>query len=161
MECMQRKRDIFIDSLLVRVHLIIEMSRSALRHWSLNSLFQVALYLPSYPKPSPLLCVHQNPCTFVPFAHDCRRWSWNPSGKTSQERLTRNKVISPYALGQHVLRVEGLRGRGVTPPLFPPFIPHSPPPERELFIHNLLVRIRFIIEIIWWTGLAPWESLGP
>ena len=37
----------FIDNLLVRVHLIIEMSRPALRHGSLNSLFQVALYLPS------------------------------------------------------------------------------------------------------------------
>jgi hypothetical protein len=29
--------------------------------------------------------------------------------------------------------------------------------ERELFIHNLMVRIHFIIEIIWSTGLAPWE----
>jgi len=29
--------------------------------------------------------------------------------------------------------------------------------ERDFFIDNLLVRIRFIIEMIWWTGLAPWE----
>jgi hypothetical protein len=29
--------------------------------------------------------------------------------------------------------------------------------ERELFVDNLLVRIHFIIEMIWWTGLAPWE----
>ena len=28
--------------------------------------------------------------------------------------------------------------------------------ETEFFIDNLLVRIRFIIEMIWWTGLAPW-----
>jgi hypothetical protein len=42
-----RERKIFIATLLVRVHLIIEMSRPALRHGSLNSLFQVALYLPS------------------------------------------------------------------------------------------------------------------
>jgi len=28
---------------------------------------------------------------------------------------------------------------------------------REFFIENLLVRIHFIIEMIWWTGLAPWE----
>ena len=42
-----REGEIFIDNLLVRVHLIIEMSRLALRHGSLNSLFQVALYLPS------------------------------------------------------------------------------------------------------------------
>jgi len=26
--------------------------------------------------------------------------------------------------------------------------------EREFFIDNLLVRIHFIIEMIWWTGLA-------
>ena len=29
--------------------------------------------------------------------------------------------------------------------------------EREFFIDNLLVRIHFIIEMIRWTGLAPWE----
>jgi len=28
---------------------------------------------------------------------------------------------------------------------------------REFFIDNLLVRIRFIIVMIRWTGLAPWE----
>ena len=42
-----REREIFLDNLLVRVHLIIEMSRPALRHGSLNPPFQVALYLPS------------------------------------------------------------------------------------------------------------------
>jgi len=31
------------------------------------------------------------------------------------------------------------------------------PREREFFIDNLLVRIHFIIEMIWWTGLAPWK----
>ena len=29
--------------------------------------------------------------------------------------------------------------------------------EREFFIDNLLVRIQFIIVMIRWTGLAPWE----
>jgi len=29
--------------------------------------------------------------------------------------------------------------------------------ERGIFIDNLLVRIHFIIEMISWTGLAPWE----
>jgi len=29
--------------------------------------------------------------------------------------------------------------------------------EREFFIDNLLVRIRFIIVMMRWTGLAPWE----
>ena len=29
--------------------------------------------------------------------------------------------------------------------------------ERDFFIDNLQLRIHFIIEMIWWTGLAPWE----
>jgi len=29
--------------------------------------------------------------------------------------------------------------------------------EREFFIDNLLIRIHFIIVMIRWTGLAPWE----
>jgi len=33
--------------------------------------------------------------------------------------------------------------------------------EREFFIDNLLVRIHFIIVLIWWTGLAPWELESP
>ena len=33
----------------------------------------------------------------------------------------------------------------------------EPPRERDFFIDNLLVRILFIIEMIWWTGLAPWD----
>ena len=33
----------------------------------------------------------------------------------------------------------------------------SQPKEREFFIDNLLVRMHFIIVMIWWTGLAPWE----
>jgi len=31
--------------------------------------------------------------------------------------------------------------------------------EREFFIDNLLVRIHFIIVMIRWTGIAPWENL--
>jgi len=43
------------------------------------------------------------------------------------------------------------------------FVPSQvlPVQERELFIDNLLVRIHFIIEMIWWTGLAPWEFEFP
>ena len=33
--------------------------------------------------------------------------------------------------------------------------------EREFFIDNLLVRIHFIIVMIRWTGLAPWEFQFP
>ena len=34
-------------------------------------------------------------------------------------------------------------------------------PQRETFIDNLLVRIHFIIIMIRWTGLAPWEFEFP
>ena len=42
---------------------------------------------------------------------------------------------------------------------FPASLPPSFPGqrEREFFIDNLLVRIHFIIVMIRWTGLAPWE----
>ena len=33
--------------------------------------------------------------------------------------------------------------------------------ERESFIDNLLVRIHYIIVMIKWTGLAPWEFEFP
>jgi len=33
--------------------------------------------------------------------------------------------------------------------------------KRELFIDNLLVRIHFIIVMIRWAGLAPWEFESP
>ena len=33
--------------------------------------------------------------------------------------------------------------------------------ERAFFIENLLVRIHSIIEMIWWTGLTPWEFEFP
>ena len=35
------------------------------------------------------------------------------------------------------------------------------PPERDFFIDNLLVRNHFIIVMIRWTGLAPWEFEFP
>jgi len=35
------------------------------------------------------------------------------------------------------------------------------PPERGFYIDNLLVRIHLIIEMIRWTGLAPWEFEFP
>ena len=43
---------------------------------------------------------------------------------------------------------------------FPP-PPASHSVEREYFIDNLLVRIHFVVEMIWWTGLAPWEFEFP
>ena len=37
----------------------------------------------------------------------------------------------------------------------------SQPHEREFFIDDLLVRLHFIIVMIRWTGLAPWEFESP
>ena len=34
-------------------------------------------------------------------------------------------------------------------------------PVREFFIDNLLVQIHLIIEMILWTGLAPWDFEFP
>ena len=33
--------------------------------------------------------------------------------------------------------------------------------EREFYIDNLLVRVHFVIVMIRWTGLAPWEFEPP
>ena len=41
------------------------------------------------------------------------------------------------------------------------FLNLSPEPVRDFFIENPLVRIHFIIEMISWTGFAPWESEFP
>jgi len=43
----------------------------------------------------------------------------------------------------------------------PATCPALPWQEREFFIDNLLVRIQFIIVMIRWTGLAPWEFEFP
>ena len=34
-------------------------------------------------------------------------------------------------------------------------------PHPHFFIDNVMVRIHFIIEMIWWTGLAPWQFEFP
>jgi len=39
-----------------------------------------------------------------------------------------------------------------------PSTPDLTPLEREFFIDNVLIRNQFIIVMIRWTGLAPWES---
>ena len=47
---------------------------------------------------------------------------------------------------------------GVPQSWYNPIQPHR---EREFFIDNLLDRIHFIIVMIGWTGLAPWEFEFP
>ena len=39
--------------------------------------------------------------------------------------------------------------------------PLLPASEREFLIDNLLVRVHFMIVVIRWTGLAPWEFEFP
>ena len=34
-------------------------------------------------------------------------------------------------------------------------------PKRKFFVDKLPVRVRFIIVMIWWTGLVPWEFECP
>ena len=41
------------------------------------------------------------------------------------------------------------------------FLPPVKFEESEFFIGNLLVRIHFLIVMIRWTGLAPWEFEFP
>ena len=55
--------------------------------------------------------------------------------------------------GAQALRSEG--GDGAPAPL------RRGLSERQFFIDNLLVRIHFIIVMIRWTGLAPWEFEFP
>ena len=43
------------------------------------------------------------------------------------------------------------------PALAGPSTPRITTCQRDFFIDNLLVRIHFIIVMIRWTGLAPWE----
>ena len=37
--------------------------------------------------------------------------------------------------------------------------PRESVPERVFFVHNLLVRFHFIIQMIWWTGLAGFDFI--
>ena len=46
-------------------------------------------------------------------------------------------------------------------PLSGPTHPTFEPVEREFFIENLQVRIHFIIVMIRWTGIAPWDFEFP
>ena len=56
---------------------------------------------------------------------------------------------------------EVLDERGAPPRLRQPRQVRDLIGEREFFIGNLFVRIHFIIEMIWWIDLAPWEFESP
>ena len=56
----------------------------------------------------------------------------------------------------------GVHGGPCHQPLLHGVVPRPVPlSEREFFIDNLLVRIHYIIVMIKWTGLAPWECEFP
>jgi len=60
----------------------------------------------------------------------------------------------------HTLAQVGVSTRVLTAARAAGPAPHTPTP-RDFFTDNLLVRIRLIIEMIWWTGLAPWDFTFP
>ena len=97
----------FHTSCLIRASLEFTLAtlsgrqRRSLRARNLMSLSRLFL--------SPLsLSLSVSPSAQSPGITQRRKKKSNPSGKSSQERLTRSTVISTYAQGQHVLR--GVRG---------------------------------------------------
>ena len=63
--CPHKERELFIDNLLVRIHLIIEMTFSipVLRHGVMNSLFSLtSIFLVT--KHDALEALHRNKCRF-------------------------------------------------------------------------------------------------
>jgi len=82
-----------------------------------------------------------------------------------------HRLLYQSTLGLRVIKKKKVYGLGLgfdRPPLSartasPNILPASAgglyrrSTEREFCIDNLQVRIHFIIEMIWWTGLAQWE----
>ena len=82
-----------------------------------------------------------------PYSHTVYVWLERPSGALPLEDM------SPDVFCVRRAQVEaGMRNAEHN---------HVLQREREFFIDNLLVRIHFIIEMFWWTGLAPWEFEFP
>ena len=65
--------------------------------------------------------------------------------------IQKKKATCPHSFPQNAFAGPGCRSSGAA---------QNVPPaceEREFFIDNLLVRVHFIIVMMRWTGLAPWE----
>ena len=62
--------------------------------------------------------------------------------------IAHRRVYQPSGLFQKPLRCPRCGGRRWSE-------------EKEFFTDDLLVQIHFIIEIVWWIGLAPWEFEFP
>ena len=69
-----------------------------------------------------------------------------PKRMNSEQEIEFTKAFGKLDEGTLITRVH---------PLLPCIL--QLPTESEFFINNLLVRIHFIIVMIRWTGLAPWE----
>jgi len=68
---------------------------------------------------------------------------------------------SSTPLDMHPDHGGGLCQRGPRSPCFSCHATQPGPSEREFFIDNRLVRIHFIIVMLRWIGLAPWEFEFP
>ena len=82
---------------------------------------------------------------------------WTSRGPESGPGF-RLKQLKPFSL--FPFRSAAVNG-ALLQTLLSPELTALSPPEREFLIDNLLVRIYFIIVMIRWTGLAPWESGFP
>ena len=77
-----------------------------------------------------------------------------PETRSTQTKVrcnTQKKQKRPYTLKFE----RAWAGRQLSPPHFSTCKTRWR--EREFCIDNLLVQIHLIIEMIWWTGLAPWD----
>jgi len=81
--------------------------------------------------------------------------AWCSRTASASARPARSK--KPFVLGARGPTSHGDAGRGCNVALSR----SSDVSEREFFIDNLLVRVHLIIEMIRWTGLAPWEFEFP
>ena len=89
-----RQREFFIDNLLVRIHFIIVMiRRTGLAPWSLNSLFQVALHLPSQLSPN-LIRSDPGPLGGWASRRTSTSWASRPAQGTPTHRLDRRTSLA-------------------------------------------------------------------
>jgi len=85
------------------------------------------------------------------------RWLYHSTLGSREIKKRRSKASLHYSTGRVSVRDTGSPCRGEAPLLDVPAMQGG----REFFNVNLLVRIHFIIVMIRWTGLAPWEFEFP
>ena len=91
------------------------------------------------------------------------RGGTNPALKRGGLVFKAHRLLYHSTLGLRVVKKKKRR-KSLAPRLFWMFLCRTDIGivlEREFFIDNQLVRIHFIIVMIRWTGLAPWECEFP